>query len=106
MNTTKTVTTENEVTRMMTNVAMDARDFKIFSAMLANLESFVKDADKKAANLIGPRYYISWHIEREKTQHEKDVSDLDEMLAEFIDDENMRLAKVLGPIIERLKGKV
>ncbi len=42
---------ENRVFRFQ-KVAMDARDEKIFLAMLSNLESFLADANKKAQGSV------------------------------------------------------
>lgn len=45
-------------------IAMDARDEKIFMAMLSNLDSFLQDAHKKASNMVPmkERKIIFWGL--------------------------------------------
>lgn len=52
---------ENKVFRMQ-KVAMDDRDAKIFKAMLMNLDSFLKDAHKKAHDsvMMKDRQVVFW----------------------------------------------
>lgn len=54
---------QNRVFRFQ-KVAMDARDEKIFLAMLSNLDSFLQDAHKKAQNevAIKDRKVIFWGV--------------------------------------------
>lgn len=54
---------ENRVFRFQ-KVAMDARDEKIFLAMLSNLDSFLQDAHKKAQNdvAVKDRKVIFWGL--------------------------------------------
>lgn len=54
---------ENRVFRFQ-KVAMDARDEKIFMAMLSNLDSFLQDAHKKAQNdvAVKDRKVIFWGL--------------------------------------------
>jgi len=54
---------ENRVFRFQ-KIAMDARDEKIFFAMLSNLDSFLADADKKAQNTtpMKERKVVFWGV--------------------------------------------
>jgi hypothetical protein len=55
---------ENERIFRFQKVAMDARDEKIFYAMLSNLESFLKDAHMKAQSStpIKERKVVFWGV--------------------------------------------
>lgn len=102
--TMETVKTQaNEVNKEFQNIAMDARDFKIYMAMMSNLESFVKDAHQKAKNSLNPTFTVAWSIKRELTQKERDIAFLEELREEAIENELTSRIEELDKLIERVK---
>ena len=103
MNQTKNVANDRQVLKQFTGVRLDARDYKILAAMLMNLESFIRDADRKPKGGT-PTFTISFNLQTELTQREKNIEDLEELIAEAWQDDDERTAQTLTRILETMKG--